>query len=134
MVRVASFYRARDRDSNLALPCTSVHRPVGPSTGISLGLLPLGTRPRDKCLAGTLQTSPAEELGQRVGGVPLPLAGEETKSGENSLGFLKAHIDLSAEASVPAKRRSSIALGCLVAEKETEFKRFVQADMLELSR
>lgn len=37
------------------------------------------TRPRDKCLAGTFQRTLAKELGQRVCGVLLPLAGEKNE-------------------------------------------------------
>jgi hypothetical protein len=45
------------------------------------------SRPRDKCLAGTLKTSPAEELGHRER--VLCFAGTENERGEYGLRLLQ---------------------------------------------
>jgi hypothetical protein len=42
-------------------------------------------RPRDKCLAGTFQPSPAEQIRERVRGVLLPLAGHDKERCQNRL-------------------------------------------------
>jgi hypothetical protein len=60
------------------------------------------SRPRDKCLAGTLESSPAEKLRESEGCVPLPLASHDNERRQDRLRSLEAHVDFSAEAAVPA--------------------------------
>jgi hypothetical protein len=60
------------------------------------------SRPRDKCLAGMLESSPAEKLRESEGRVPFALASHDNERRQDRLSSLEAHIDLPAEAAVPA--------------------------------
>jgi hypothetical protein len=60
------------------------------------------SRPRDKCLAGTLQPPRAEEVRESERRVALALASHDNERRQDRLSFLEAHIDFSAEAGVPA--------------------------------
>jgi hypothetical protein len=82
-----------------------------------------------KCLAGKLQTPAAKQLRERVGRVPLPLAGKQDKRGEHGLRLLEAHVDLPAETAVPPESRTRVALRRLVARQEAELD--VPTEMVE---
>ena len=46
---------------------------------------------------------PAEQIRERKGRVPLPLARQENQRRQGRLRFLEAHVDLPAETSMPAR-------------------------------
>jgi hypothetical protein len=48
--------------------------------------------------------SPAEQIRESEGRVPLPVAGKQNQTGENGLRFLEADVHLPAESAVPAQR------------------------------
>ena len=89
--------------------------------------------PSDKCLAGTFQPSPAEQIREGESRVVLPFARQENQGREDRLRFLEADIHIPAEASKPAQRSPRVALRCLVSQEEAELERFGQADVLELA-
>jgi hypothetical protein len=75
---------------------------------------------------------PAEELGQRVGRVPLRFAREEIKRGEHRLSFLEAQVDLTAEATMPPERGPWIAGRFPISKEQAELESFTRAAVLEL--
>jgi hypothetical protein len=82
------------------------------------------SRPRDKCLAGTLQPSSAKKLGQGEGGIPLPFAGQERERREYRLRFLEIDLRLPAETAVPPNCGPSEPLRLLVGEQQAELEGF----------
>jgi hypothetical protein len=82
------------------------------------------TRPRDKQLAGTFQSPPAEQIRESEGSVSLALAGHQSECSQGRLRFLEAHVDFPAQAAMPAECGSWIALWRLVAEEKAELERF----------
>jgi hypothetical protein len=80
--------------------------------------------PRYKCLAGTLQSSPAKQFGQREGRVSLPLAGQQCKSREYRLSLLELGVGLTTEPPMPANSCAAKPLRLLACEQKTEFEGF----------
>jgi hypothetical protein len=85
-----------------------------------------GQRPRDKCLARPVQSSPAEQIRDREGRVPLPLAGHEDECSQDCLRSRRASTSLQRRL---CQRRAVLGALTLVAEQEAELERFAEANV-----
>jgi hypothetical protein len=68
---------------------------------------------------------PAEQIRERKGRVPLPLARQENQRRQGRLRFLEAHVDLPAETSMPAQCRPPVlpARWCRVEQSSSSLER-----------